>query len=53
METFSKNNLVNSVKPLTHSGEGNTEPSRENGRCNDYSERKYTQASGSARNPNT
>lgn len=28
--------------------QGNTEPSRETGRCNDYPEREYAQAGGSA-----
>ena len=52
METLSKKYSVNSVKPQTDYAVGNTEPSRGNGRCNDYPEREYTQASGSAENPN-
>ena len=49
-------NSVNSGEVLTSNAEDNPEPSlvkppMKLGRCNDYSERKYTQASGSAEHP--
>ena len=49
-------NSVNSGDVLTDNAEDNPEPSLVEppmilGRCNDYPEREYTQASGSAEHP--
>lgn len=51
MKEFIDANSVNSGEALSVDIEGNPEPSPPMGRCNDYPEREYTQASGSAENP--
>lgn len=53
LEKFNIANSSNSGKPLTDNAEGNPERSPEMGTCNDYSERKYTQAGGNGEHLNS
>ena len=52
IKEFMLANSVNSGNTVSIDIDGNPEPSPEMGRCNDYPGREYTQASGSAENPN-